>query len=205
MSLVIPVAHDFSCAWCYIGTFQVRDLQAEFDIEFDWLSYELFPVGLQSTATQTPPAEPENKPKTPSRFQLALAAQGIDLPKVNRPKDIVTRQALLAAEFIKQNQSPQPFIFDVYSAYWEVGADISDLNILLNLAKPYISNLETMRESILSGEFESQITEFDDPAFDSGVYNLPTFWIGGNRYAEQPLRTLQRALTAIIEPNGALR
>ncbi len=205
MSLVIPVAHDFSCAWCYIGAFQVRALQAEFDVTFDWLSYELFPVGLESTPTLPAPPEPENKPKTPSRFQLALAAQGIDLPKIQRPKDIVTRPALLATEFIKQSQSPQPFIFDVYSAYWDQGADISDLSVLLNLAQPYVANIDNLRESILSGEFASRITEFDEPAYSSGVYNLPTFWIGGARYAEQPLRALQRALTAIIEPHGALR
>lgn len=205
MSLVIPVAHDYSCAWCYIGTFQVKELQAEFDVTFDWLSYELFPVGLESTPTLPAPPEPENKPKTPSRFHLALAAQGIDLPKVQRPKDIVTRSALLATEFIKQSQDPQPFIFDVYSAYWEHGADISDLSVLLDLATPYVADVAKLRESILGGEFASCITEFDEPAFLSGVYNLPTFWIGSTRYAEQPIRALQRALTAIIEPHGALR
>jgi hypothetical protein len=39
---------------------------------------------------------------------------------------------------------------------------------------------------------------FDDPAYASGVYNVPTFFIGEERYAEQPLTVLKKAVRGAL-------
>jgi hypothetical protein len=41
--MIIPVAHDFSCPWCWIGLHQAKRLAAEFGVEFNWLAYEIYP------------------------------------------------------------------------------------------------------------------------------------------------------------------
>ena len=35
MSLIIPVAHDFICPWCWVGLLQVNRLKEEFPVDFE--------------------------------------------------------------------------------------------------------------------------------------------------------------------------
>jgi hypothetical protein len=51
-----------------------------------------------------------------------------------------------------------------------------------------------MRTSIESEQFSERIIGFDAPAYASGVFNVPTFFIAGERYAEQPYLVIQHAV-----------
>lgn len=200
MSLVIPVAHDFNCPWCWIGLSQVRRLRQEFDVTFDWLAYELFPDELEWPESTPAPERNPDKPKTPTRFQLALAAEGLDPLTSNRPHHMRTHYAHEAVEFAKLTGKQDELIETLYEAHWLMGEDINQPDNLVRLAAGIVAELEGLREAVTARRFADKIVPFDDAAYASGVYNVPTFWIGGERYAEQTYRVLRQAVVDVLNP-----
>lgn len=51
-----------------------------------------------------------------------------------------------------------------------------------------------MRASIETEQFADRIVGFDAPAYKTGIFNVPTFIIAGERYAEQPYLVLEKAV-----------
>jgi predicted DsbA family dithiol-disulfide isomerase len=195
----IQVAHDFICPWCWIGLFQAKRLEKEFGIEIEWLSYELFPDELEwvvSAGSAPPPTEDQRKPKTPTRMDLAYAAEGMEPPTATRPFHMRTHFAHEAVEYAKTEGVANEFVEKLYRAYWEEGQNINEPEVLAKLAEGTIKNISALNSAISEKRFKDKIVGFDDPAYDSGVFNVPTFYIGGERYAEQPYVALRKATEA---------
>src|SRR5690242_2828296 len=112
--LVIPVAHDFNCEWCWVGLHQVQRLRREFGVEFEWLAYEQYPEEdpwLVSPARLPIP----NRPSTPSRLDLQLALHGLRIPDIDRPKKARTWNAHQLVEFVKDSgEKPDDLIESIY-------------------------------------------------------------------------------------------
>lgn len=199
MSLVIPVAHDPTCPWCWIGVSQVHRLRERFDVEFNWLGYELYPEQIPWPEPAPKEELPPNKPATPSRFELALAAEGIKLPAASRPKNMRIHHALQSIEFMKDESAPvQEWVDALYDAYWLRGEAIGEIEVILSLAETNGMPTKRLAERLAQRQFSDRIVGFDDEAYASGVYNVPTFWIGSRRYAEQPFVTLERAIAGAL-------
>ena len=198
MPLVIPVAHDIVCPWCWIAVSQTRRLTARYGVEFDWLGYELYPDGLD-TPTYSPkrPAMETDKPPTPRRLALAYAAEDMDPPS-SLPPVIRSHNPLEAIEYAKTIGAQQEVLDRLYSAFWKHGMDISSLEVLELLFKGITHDFGPVREAIVERRFKDKIVGFDKPAYSKGIYNVPTFWIGGVRYAEEPYRVLARVIEAAI-------
>lgn len=188
--MIIPIAHDFICPWCWIALSQVRRLRAEFDLEIDWLGYELYPEGMEWPPKAV--VEVNRKPLTPTRYDLALAAEG--LSPVKGPQGMRTFRAHQAAEYAKAKGVGAAFVERLYEGYWKQGLRINDLPVLRLLATGLIDDLGDMEQAIEEQRYRNQVVVFDDPAYAAGVFNVPTFWIGGERYAEQPYEVLRNAL-----------
>src|SRR3954463_9870853 len=98
--LVIPVAHDFNCGWCWVGLLQIKRLKEEFGVKFDWLSYELQPEDLP-WPDSPPQTLIQNKPGTQTRFQFQLMLHDMEQPRGPRPKKMRTHNAHEAVEYLK--------------------------------------------------------------------------------------------------------
>ncbi len=196
MALKIPVAHDFICPWCWVGIKQARRLQDEEGVEIDWLAYELFPEELEWPDYASAPENP-NKPPTLTRFQFLLELEEMTMPPVERPKKMRTHNAHEAVEYAKSCGDPFDFVEALYEAYWLKGIDINNPDYLLTLGKAYNLDPSELAAAIETKAFSANIVGFDDPAYAKGVYNVPTFFIGGDRWAEQPYRVLQAQVRKI--------
>lgn len=196
MSMTIPVAHDFICPWCWAGLLQAKRLKEEFGVQLDWLAYELFPDEIEWSNSAPAVAAPANKPKTLSRFEFLLAADQMKMPSVDRPRRMRTHNSHEAVEFVKAHQldDADRWVEILYRAYWEQGLEINDPKVLKKLAKGTIHDVDKMLASIEKRKYRKHIVGFDDPAYANGVYNVPTFFIGSERYAEQPYTTLAAAV-----------
>ncbi len=192
--MVITVAHDYICPWCWIAIKQVEALQKEFDVTFEFVGYELFPEELEWPEMPAAPQATTNRPTTPSRLELAYAAAGMEPPPAIQPKKMRSHNALLASEYAKSVGQGPEFIRRMYEAYWVEGVEINALENIRSIAEGLVDSPEAMLDSIQSGEFEDRIVKFDDDAYAAGIYNVPTFIIGGERYAEQPLSVLAKAI-----------
>jgi len=202
MALTIPVAHDFICPWCWIGLFQAKRLQDEFGARIEWRGYELYPEDLHWPDYPAPKEQPANKPATPSRLDFLLAAEGIEIPKIERPKKMRTYNAHQAVEYAKTEGVADQFIEILYRALWERGEEINNPAVLKKLAAGVIHDIDAMYDAIKTKRFKHKIVGFDDDAYANGVYNVPTFFIGGDRYAEQPYAVLREATRKARDESG---
>ncbi len=197
MSVLIPVAHDFNCPWCWIGYVQAFDLVREFGVTLEWRGYELYPDELEwpEPAPPVQPAYPD-RPATPTRLELAYAAQGMDKPTVERPRRMRTHNAHETAELAKERGVVDELMHRLYPAYWERGENINEPDVLIELAQGLLDPDE-LAEVMAGRRYADRIVGFNKPAYATGVYNVPTFFIGGERYAEESYRALQRAMRAL--------
>lgn len=200
--MTIRVAHDFNCPWCWVAVFQAKRLESEFDVTIEWVGYELFPKDMEWDYSSCP-IEPKNKPKTPGRFAFHSLAEGVVVPDIDRPYELRTYNAHQAVEFAKTEGTANLLIERLYRAYWAEGKDINDLGILEQEAKGIVTNIEEMLKAVEENRFDDKVIDFDQPARDSGVYNLPTFFIGDERLAEQSFQKLKEALEKVTPHNPA--
>ena len=198
--MTIRVAHDFTCPWCWVGLFQAKDLAREFGATIDWVGYELWPLDLDWPAPSPAapePDKPSNKPQTPSRMDLAYAAQGMEPPTATRPRRMRTNNVHQAVEFAKTVGVQDEFIERLYRALWEQGREINAPDVLRELASG-LMDADAMLVAVEEVRYRDQVVGFDDPAYASGVYNVPTFFIGEERYAAQPLTVLRKAVRGAL-------
>lgn len=193
MAQTIPIAHDFVCPWCWIAVSQAKRLKRDFGIEVEWVGYELWPEELEwPTKAETRIVNPD-RPAVPGRLALALAAEGIELPPSKRPQ-IRTHNAHEAVEFAKTLGFEKDLVDRLYRAYWVHGLDINNLTTIRLMATGLIRDLDELERAIVERRFASNITGFDNPAYEKGIFNVPTFVINGERFAEQPYSVLKGAL-----------
>ncbi len=196
--MVIPVAHDFRCPWCWIALFQVADLKREFGVEVEWLAYDMMPAEVPWPDPAPQIERPvTDRPPTPTRLELAYAAQNLEAPTAERPKRMRSHNCHEAVELAKETGVQDIVVDRLYRAYWERGEEIGALSVLLDLTGDLLDPHE-LESTIAERRYADRIIGFDAPAYASGVYYVPTFFIGGIRYAEQPIQVLRKALRATI-------
>jgi riboflavin biosynthesis pyrimidine reductase/predicted DsbA family dithiol-disulfide isomerase len=201
MAVKIPVAHDFICPWCWVAIKQIQRLKQEFDIEIEWRAYELIPEWMDYPSYDTKPEHP-NKPPTPTRLQFLLAADGLTVPPVIKPPKMRSFNAHQAAEYAKTEGVQDAFIERLYTAFWEEGLEINNPKIILELAQGIVSDLNALEQAMSEKQFKEKVVDFDDDAYASGVFNVPTYFIGDKRLAEQPYNVIRKALVELFGQNA---
>lgn len=177
---------------------QTRKLKAEFDVEFDWIGYELWPEVLEFPEPSAPTPEIPNKPKTPSRLEFLLHLEDMEIPVIERPKRIRTTKAHLAVEFAKTIGKAEELNAALYDAFWLRAENIAELDVILKVAAPILGDVSELQKSIEERRHFENLVGFDDPAYANGVFNVPTYWIGDERHAEQPTVVLRKAIVAAL-------
>lgn len=199
MPLHIPVAHDFTCPWCWIGLFQTIRLREEFGATFEWIGYELFPDDLEFPEPTPKIPELFVKPPTPTRLELAYAAQGMEKPTVERPKRMRIHNAHEAVEFAKLQGKADALVEIFYRAYWARGETINDLEVIAKLSTGVVEDIPEMMKAIGERRFKDKIIGFDAQAYSTGIFHVPTFTIGKEKLAEQPYVAIKAAILRLGE------
>jgi riboflavin-specific deaminase-like protein len=199
MPIKIPVAHDFICPWCWIALAQAAQLESEFDVEFEWLSYELYPEGMEWPKPNQK-TEKLDRPKGPSRIDLAYAAQGMPAPIALRPFHMRSHNAHEAVEYAETVGAGPDMRKKLYKALYLEGREINDPSVIAELAEGVVPNVSALLEAVKEKRFQDKIVAFDDDAAATGVFGVPTIWIGSERFLEQPIAILRPAVAAVAEP-----
>ena len=189
----LTVAHDYICPWCWAGWHQSRLLKTEFPtLEFDWKGHELLPEGMEYTPTPPDPNAPK-KPRVPTRMELLLSADGLQLPERKRPLSR-SRMALEGAEFAREAGKAEEYHDAIYHTYWEEDRDIADLAILTEVAERIGLDGAAFRQALEQRVYRDRIVEFDAPSYAAGIWNVPTWEFPEEWVAEQPYSVV-RAMT----------
>ena len=190
--LVVTIAHDYLCPWCWVGFFQAQRLREEFpQIKQVWQGYELLPEELGPLPDYTP--QPKDPHVPPSRFDLFSLAEGAPVPEGRTIGVVRTHFALEGAAYA-QDKAPDRFEAyneAVYRAFWERSEDIGDLDVLVRLAVSAGLDQAGFRAAVSSKAYYDQIVRFDDDAYAADVTHVPTFIFRGERCAEAPYTTIR--------------
>ncbi len=195
--LTLPVAHDFISPWCWIAFWQTRRLKRELGVEIEWLPYETFP--LDSEWPDDPGPE---DPGLPTRLDLMLALEGLELPKVTRNRRARTHWAHEAGEFAKTEGKGDQMVSALYSAYWEAGRDIGDAGTVLEIARGVVRDLGALEHAIRESAFANAIRPLDPINDARGVVSLPTFLVGGESLRDPTYAALSAALGGTSKRTG---
>lgn len=195
--MTIQVAHDFTCPWCWIAFGQTVRLHERYGVDFDWAGYELWPEGLQHPPSPAAVNDP-NRPKVPSRLELAYWASDAQKPRTV-PKTDEIHNALEAVEHAKPLMVGQQLVARLYNALWMEGRPIHNVDELVRQAEGIVPDLDAFERDIVERANAHKIVSFDEQAYSLGVYNVPTFFIAGKKYAEQPYPVLARAIEAAMK------
>ncbi len=198
MSICITIAHDFVCPWCWIGQKQAQKLQKEFGVEIDWRGYQLFPDELEWPEPSAPTPENPDRPKVPNRLDLMLKLEDLTYPSNKFVGRMRTHNAHEAVEFAKTLGKADEMIEALYDAYWLNGIEIDKIEHLTEVVRAVLGDPTECMHAVANKQFAAEIVGFDDPAYAKGVYNVPTFWIDGKRYAEQPYIVLSAAVKEML-------
>ena len=195
---ILTVAYDVICPWCWVAWRQAARLRQEFPIlEFRWAGYELLPEGMDYTPAAPDPNAPK-KPRVPSRFDLLLAADGLAIPKRTRSFSR-SRRALEGTEFAYDAGKADAYLDALYHAYWEEDRDISDLAVLTEIVELAGLDVAAFMTALETRRYHDRIVEFDDPAHEKGIWNVPTWMFPAEWVAEQPYGVLRDMAEAFLK------
>jgi predicted DsbA family dithiol-disulfide isomerase len=195
--MTVQIAHDFTCPWCWIAWHQAQRLQTDFGVEIEWLAYELWPDELEVPVSIPTPPNPDRAP-VPTRLELAYVASDVSKPMYSGLGPRI-HNALEAAEHAKKVGVGAEMVERLYKARWLEGLAINNVDVLALVAKGIVPDVDAMIRDIDSRAGADKIVPFDKTSYSRGIYNVPTFWIGGKKYAEQPYVVLERALKASLK------
>jgi len=190
--LVVSIAHDYLCPWCWVGFIQAKRLREEFPrIKQVWRGFELLPEELGPLPDYKP--QPKDPDAPPSRFDLFSQAEGAPVLEGRMIGVVRTHNALEGAAYA---QEKEPERFDayneaVYRAFWERSEDISDLGVLGRLAEGAGLDRAAFLQAVSSKAYYNEIVRFDDDAYAADVTHVPTFLFRGERCAEAPYTTIR--------------
>lgn len=194
MNHKILIFSDYAWPFCYVGKGIVDELKKEFNIEDDWLPFELHP-------------EVPKEGKKVSEFFLGVSVKdmfaninytgnkyGVSFSGADLMSN--THMALIATEYAKEKGKFHEFHDKVFYAYFTEGKNIGDIEILTNIAKSIGLDADEMIKIIEDGYYVNKLNEAKNLAKQYEVNSTPTFIIN-NKYVivgAQPIDSFKEAL-----------
>ncbi|MGO8672276.1 MAG: DsbA family protein [Capsulimonadaceae bacterium] len=195
----IIIAHDYLCPWCWIGFVQARRLTEEFpQLKLEWRGYELLPESMGPLPEYKP--RPFDPTAPPSRLETLSKLDAIPIPRNRTISIIRTHDALQGAEFARE-QAPDRFDAyneGVYRAFWERSEDISNHNVLGEIAEAAGLPREEFLSAVQTHAYSHRIVPFDEGAYADDVTHVPTFVFRGERCAEASYAVIREMAVRFI-------
>lgn len=181
-----------------MGNGIVQALKKEFEIEDEWVSFEIHPET---------PAEGMN---LADRFPAAGVASMYErLGQMGAPYGVRFGQlsilansklALEASEFARDYGDFHAFHNVVFKAYFTDGKNIGDLQTILSLAQSVGLNQVALRQALDEHRYANRLSEAQAAGAGYGVTGTPTFIINGkySLVGAQPIEVFRNALQKLL-------
>lgn len=175
----------------------VDKLQEEFDLEVEWLGYELRPDTppqgklLRDIVTNFDPNA------AVASLNRAGAPYGITFKPYERVSN--TRLALEASEFARDQGLYEAVHKRLLSAFFQAGEDIGDKETLLRLMAEIGLDRVSLAEALDNGVYTARLQAIREKAKEHDVMSLPTFIINDQEkiVGARPYETFQQSLRQI--------
>ena len=202
----IDILSDPICPWCLIGkTFLDRALEARpnHNFKLEWHPYMLNPTmqssGMNRTDYLTTKfGSKENAEKVYLNIKKTALEHKIQInfDDIKRTPNTLNAHRLIHWAGLEQKQNSAVDL--LFSEYFVNGNDISNENILINIANKIEMNKENIGQSINSDEDLQNINARIQNAGEKGVNGVPCFIIN-NQYVLQGAQSTELWIKVIDE------
>ena len=110
----------------------------------------------------------------------------------------ISRRALEGAEFAFEAGKEEAWHDAVYFAYWEESKNIADWQVLEECAEKAGLDFSELKFALETGTYSDRVIEYDDPAHEAGVWNVPTWMFEGDWIAETPYVVLREKIKQFL-------
>ena len=202
----IDILSDPICPWCLIGkTFLDRALEARpnHNFKLEWHPYMLNPTMQSSGVNRTDYlttkfGSKENAEKVYLNIKKTALEHKIQInfDDIKRTPNTLNAHRLIHWAGLEQKQNSAVDL--LFSEYFVNGNDISNENILINIANKIKMNKENIGQSINSDEDLQNINARIQNAGEKGVNGVPCFIIN-NQYVLQGAQSTELWIKVIDE------
>src|SRR3954454_23563442 len=185
--LIIDVASDVVCPWCFIGKRRLEralDLRPDIPVEIRWRPYFLNDwvprEGISRDEYLTAKfGSPERYKSIAGRVAAAAKAEGLtyNVDKIARqPNTLDCHRLILWARNTGNAGKMKQRLMELY---FTEGADLTDREVLVKAAADCGMDPELTRELLASDRDVERVTQEAEQAKQSGIAGVPCFIVGG--------------------------
>jgi predicted DsbA family dithiol-disulfide isomerase len=127
---------------------------------------------------------------------LRIAGAPFGITFADRPFLSNSRNALMAAEFAREQGRFREFHSATFAAYFSLGLDIGDLEVLAQIAASSGLDPDAMQKGVQAGRYAATLERVRQEAGVLGITGVPAFSIGDREpiVGAQPLDVFRKAL-----------
>jgi len=174
----------------------LEKLQQNYDVDIHWRSFELRPAG-------SPPITPQHlaqiEASRPRFEQMAREQYGLEVH--SGPFGIDSRLALIAEKYAESQGKGADFHKAVMNAYWQEARDISDINVLKEIASNVGLNIKQFETALQDLQFDAEVSADVQLAHEYGLNGVPAL-IFADKYlvsGAQPYELLKQVVERVQE------
>lgn len=177
---------------------EVERLEREWNVVLDWAPFYLDPTIPPEGRTRTPQTTPDS-PK--SALELRGERLGIEFRR-GRTFTPNTHRALEAAYWSREHASHEQdtaFHYALYRAFFTDHRDLSDIEVLVELARGVGLDGDDLRDALVTGRHREAVDRGIEHSYAIGVSAIPTFIIN-DQYAvvgAQEYEVLERVMAKL--------
>ena len=209
-NMKIEIWSDYACQFCYIGEKRLEKVLAEIDagdkIEVDFKSFELDPTASKEVESETIERfalkyriSKEEAANRVEQISLLGRREGIDF-KYATTRYTNTFDSLRLTK-LAQEQGHNEIITKFFDAYFTKNLELSDHNVLKNIAVECGLDSAEVEEVLNSDKYAEAVRNDEHEAALLGIHGVPYFVIDG-KYGlsgAQPTNVLKEAIESILE------
>lgn len=178
----LRVFFDFTCPYCYLAWGYFKKVKESVKLNDDWVGWEIHPE-----------VPKEGRPIQELLQGVDLAERRRKLNSLGKPVGLIpgertdtpnTRLALCAAEFAREAGKLHEWIDVVYQASFMGKKNISDIGVLLDLARQIGMDSGVLRQTLESEKYVSVLLAHETECIAKKVEWVPTVYMGERKIIE---------------------
>lgn len=201
--LRVTVFSDYICPFCYVGDARLGKLRQHFDLDIDWVFFEIHP---DNPPEGRPVSELGYPPDQWARMManLEAMARAENLPLAPREFTTNSHRALLLAEAAKDidEETFRAVHKSLFEAYFAEQKNIGDPEVLREIAAGAGMSREAVESAWTDQDLERRLKDQQSRAAMLGVQGVPAYLFG--QYFVSGAAPVDTLLTAAALATGKM-
>jgi predicted DsbA family dithiol-disulfide isomerase len=210
MSLMISVFSDVICPWCYLGKRRLERALDQLGLResatVEWLPFELNPEmpaeGVERSVYRARKFGAERSAELDKQMTELGREEGINFAFDRMQRTPNTRKAHMLITAARQEGRTDSLAEALFRVYFEVGRDVGDEEVLLDLATQVGLDRSQAQAALNSDELRARIMRVEAQAAEMQISGVP-FFIVDQQWAVSGAQPSEQWVALIRERQNA--